>query len=253
MEEEGRLSSTLNRFNNDISALLTLNSDINQSAHRFVDNSSLNALFERIDNVRDNMTAKRSQLQELEPELENLTRSIGDQERHRQSIKENISLIEARLRIEELKKDIDLLQKEKQKVHGHETAAQELDEATAQLRELHDKKARKEGRRSGFVEEIRSLKVSWLSYPSGALSSFISQYHVVAQQRKLTQPEYKDVDERHRQARIKQETTMIACSDLLKYHAALDNALIRYHGTKIAEINKIIRELWMLTYKVSHQ
>jgi DNA repair protein RAD50 len=29
----------------------------------------------------------------------------------------------------------------------------------------------------------------------------------------------------------------------------VDNALLRYHGIKIEEINRIIRELWNLTYK----
>lgn len=48
---------------------------------------------------------------------------------------------------------------------------------------------------------------------------------------------------------IKHETTQIAVSDLEKYHDALDKALLRYHGIKIAEINRIIRELWTLTYK----
>jgi DNA repair protein RAD50 len=64
-------------------------------------------------------------------------------------------------------------------------------------------------------------------------------------QRKLTTPEYKDIEERHRHAMIKQSTTACAVSDLEKYHAALDKALLRYHGLKIGEINKIIRELWV--------
>ena len=44
---------------------------------------------------------------------------------------------------------------------------------------------------------------------------------------------------------IKQSTTACTVSDLEKYHAALDKALLRYHGLKIGEINKIIRELWV--------
>ena len=45
---------------------------------------------------------------------------------------------------------------------------------------------------------------------------------------KLEAPDYKDVEERHRQMMIKHETTIIAVSDLEKYHAALDKALLRY-------------------------
>ena len=120
--------------------------------------------------MRDIVSEKRTQIQELEPELESLTRSISDQERHRKIIRENVSLIEARHRIEKLRKEIDFVQKKKQKIHGHDTAAQELNEATAQISALLETKARKEGSRGGFVEEIRSLKVSSLSFPLGALS-----------------------------------------------------------------------------------
>ena len=67
--------------------------------------------------------------------------------------------------------------------------------------------------------------------------------------RKLKSPEYNDIDERHRVVMIKAETTKIAVSDLDKYYHALDKALLRYHSIKIEEINRIIRELWTLTYK----
>ena len=41
----------------------------------------------------------------------------------------------------------------------------------------------------------------------------------------------------------------MAVRDIVKYHAALDKALQRFHSLKIAEINTIIRDLWNLTYK----
>jgi DNA repair protein RAD50 len=99
-------------------------------------------------------------------------------------------------------------------------------------------------------------------------------------QRKLSTPEYKNVDEEHRVAMIKHETTQMAVRDIDKYYNALDQvritffeppiifsqmcklltvarfypfhtsqALLRFHSLKIAEINKIIRDLWCLTYK----
>ena len=54
--------------------------------------------------------------------------------------------------------------------------------------------------------------------------------------------------ERTRQQRVKLETTNMAVADLEKYWAALDKALLRYHGQKIGDINRIIRELWQRTY-----
>ena len=41
-------------------------------------------------------------------------------------------------------------------------------------------------------------------------------------QRKLSAPEYKEVDEEYRVAMIKYETTQMAVKDIEKYHSALD-------------------------------
>ena len=48
---------------------------------------------------------------------------------------------------------------------------------------------------------------------------------------------------------IENETCVLTVADLDLYSSALDKALLRYHGMKIEEINKIIQELWTLTYK----
>ncbi|KAG5180571.1 P-loop containing nucleoside triphosphate hydrolase protein [Tribonema minus] len=60
---------------------------------------------------------------------------------------------------------------------------------------------------------------------------------------------YAGVQEKRRKKLIDVETTAMAVADLEKYWTALDKALMRYHHMKIAEINKIIRELWQITYK----
>lgn len=65
----------------------------------------------------------------------------------------------------------------------------------------------------------------------------------------MSTEEYKDVDEQYRVANIKHVTTQMAAEDLKKYWNAVDKALLKYHSVKIAEINKIIRELWLLTYR----
>ena len=48
---------------------------------------------------------------------------------------------------------------------------------------------------------------------------------------------------------IEVETNSLAVQDLEVYYNALDKALLRYHGMKIQEINKIIKELWSSTYR----
>ena len=67
--------------------------------------------------------------------------------------------------------------------------------------------------------------------------------------RKLQTNEYRDIDERHRRKMIQTETSALAAQDLDIYYNAVDKALLRFHGIKIQEINKIIKELWTLTYR----
>ena len=66
---------------------------------------------------------------------------------------------------------------------------------------------------------------------------------------KLNEKNYKNIDDSSRNAMIAYETTTIAVLDIDRYMTALDKALLKFHGMKIADINKIIRELWTLTYK----
>ena len=37
--------------------------------------------------------------------------------------------------------------------------------------------------------------------------------------------------------------------DLERYHSALDRALMAFHGSKMSDINKVVRELWQRTYR----
>ena len=103
----------------------------------------------------------------------------------------------------------------------------------------------------------------------------VISHGAVTLQRKLSQEEYRNIDEEYRVAEIKCNTTQMAVRDIEKYHSALgksylflplshqfstlltisrsllflDKALLRFHSLKIAEINTIIRDLWNLTYK----
>eukprot|EP00959_Pyramimonas_sp_CCMP1952_P194326 4063558-Pyramimonas_sp.AAC.1 len=45
----------------------------------------------------------------------------------------------------------------------------------------------------------------------------------------------------------------MANHDLEKYYQALDKALMKFHNSKMEEINKIVQELWQQTYQVSKQ
>ncbi|GMI04065.1 hypothetical protein TrLO_g15735 [Triparma laevis f. longispina] len=168
-----------------------------------------------------------SQLKEMEPEMLALKSKTGDKERHRKSIRDNISYRETLEKIAQLEKDAEDMAEEISQIAGDDTFQEKFDECAEEISELSDKKNRLEGQRQAMVEQSRQLE------------------------KKLNLPEYKGVTDDHRKTMIELETTKIAVQDLEKYHNAVDRALLRYHSIKIEDINKIIKELWSLTYKGS--
>lgn len=61
--------------------------------------------------------------------------------------------------------------------------------------------------------------------------------------------DYCDVELRYESEWISLQTNMLVSTDLHTYAQALDGAIMKYHSMKMDEINRILRELWMLTYK----
>ena len=53
----------------------------------------------------------------------------------------------------------------------------------------------------------------------------------------------------HREKLIEFKTVQMAVDDLGRYYKALNAALMRFHETKMADVNKAITELWNKTYK----
>ena len=82
-----------------------------------------------------------------------------------------------------------------------------------------------EGRLKGFEEEQRRI------------------------QRELRSERFSDADNKHRKKMIEAKTTEMANQDLDKYYKALDGAIMKFHSMKMAEINRIIKEYWIHTYK----
>ena len=60
---------------------------------------------------------------------------------------------------------------------------------------------------------------------------------------------YADAEPKYCEKLIEIKTTELANQDLEKYYKALDRAIMRYHGLKLEEINKIVKEYWIKTYK----
>lgn len=88
-----------------------------------------------------------------------------------------------------------------------------------------------------------------IAFISGELKT--KQEGLASVQTDLSSTIYNDIDKRHRDTLIAHAGAQLAEKDLKKYHSALDKALMKYHSMKMAEVNKIIKELWQQIYRGS--
>ncbi|ORX46471.1 hypothetical protein DM01DRAFT_340876 [Hesseltinella vesiculosa] len=61
--------------------------------------------------------------------------------------------------------------------------------------------------------------------------------------------DYRDIESRYNQQFVQVKTNEMAVADLDKYTMALQKAIMRYHTLKMEDLNKIIKDLWMNTYR----
>lgn len=61
--------------------------------------------------------------------------------------------------------------------------------------------------------------------------------------------DYKDAPYKYIEAHVKVVSTQAVVEDLARYGGALDKAIMKFHGLKMEEINRIIHELWQRTYR----
>jgi DNA repair protein RAD50 len=190
-----------------------------------VKGDSLERIDAQLAKHREKIAAEKEALEELMPNLDVVAKAVDDQARHKKLLQDNLELIETLEEIEGLEEAIDALKKAKSEVEGYDTAPELLQKAAETVSKNEANIARLEGRRAEIIEQVRGLN------------------------RKLQSPDYADIDTRYRKEKIKYDTTQLAIKDIDHYANALDRALLKFHSIKIAEINRLIKELWLLTYK----
>lgn len=221
--ERDKKTALCNRFKNDADKI----EEITKKIEDFKTGNKMHRI-EQIDKemktIDDEVNEYELEMKEKGPMLEKLQNQIFDQDSHRMNIERNLEMINMITETLKLRDEVALLQDEQEAING-DAIKEKFNEANNLIRKYGSEKDRREGSKDSLQCQFRDLK------------------------RKLQTPEYKDIDERHRVKMIETETSSLAVQDLEVYHSALDKALLRYHGLKLGEINKIIAELWALTYR----
>ncbi|XP_068694797.1 DNA repair protein RAD50-like isoform X2 [Montipora foliosa] len=167
----------------------------------------------------------RSEKEAVSTEIDKLKEDIAKQQIRARELEDNIQLKSIQEETQNIDKRIADVKEELKKFGEHQDLVSERQELQTQSDELRKDIAHYEGRLRGYEDDARRC------------------------QRELRSDLYKNAEKRHREQFIAIKTTEMANADLEKYYKALDRAIMRYHGLKMAEINKIIKEYWINTYK----
>ncbi|KAJ7095861.1 hypothetical protein B0H15DRAFT_827394 [Mycena belliarum] len=93
-------------------------------------------------------------------------------------------------------------------------------------------------------DKENKLQTSY-SHLAGELSSSRNQLKSLENDMK----DFKDINKKYTDQLIKVKMSDMANSDLEKYGKALDNAIMKYHGLKMEEVNDTMKHLWNKTYQ----
>jgi DNA repair protein RAD50 len=99
-----------------------------------------------------------------------------------------------------------------------------------------------------ITKKLQNL-TSELGGIDGRMRSIMDGRNVI--EKELQDGKYRTVDEDYKAAVIDCVLQETICEDLNKYYTALDQAVIKYHQTKLEQINRLIRHYWRQTYQGS--
>jgi chromosome segregation ATPase len=160
-DEEERLSDLVNTFVGEFSSINNVEVEIKRSAD-IQEESNLAILSEKLSKLDQKKDEREDKIAALDIELQRAIRSINDQDTQRKLIQGSIEVMHLRSRLQDLKKEMSGLREDLEQIEGHAVATKEFNSSTERKEQLLDQKARLEGRRGGFVDQIRTLKVSAL-------------------------------------------------------------------------------------------
>lgn len=180
---------------------------------------------EQLNNINERLNKKIEMQDKKKNEMTSIQEEINNQSLKQYEIDDNIKLMKTRKDIEKVDLSIEELKKELQQFGNYQMLIEERSSCQERLDELRKEKAVNEGLLRGLDEKMKMLN------------------------RELNSRHYKDADVNHCQKLVELRTTQLANKDLDKYYKALDQAIGRFHRLKLQEINKIIKEYWVKTYR----
>ena len=152
------MTSHLTAFQNNNNNIIRITKQIDD----FVSSDKLEAL-QNLDtdlaSLMKRLKQKESDLFDCEPELKDLQSKVGDQDGHKQNVRNNIALFDTIEKISKLEAKLDMIEKKRGDVEGVESAATELDKSMKLVQKYELEKQRRQGSLDTLKLQQRELKV----------------------------------------------------------------------------------------------
>ena len=179
---------------------------------------------DEVQTLKVEIEGMENEKKKLEGEIKSVQKELTEQTKRKHNLDEEKKARDKEEHSKKLQEEIKALN-ETIKGFKYESILREKNNLNIRLSEMNDEKQRYSGQRGEKKLRIEQLK------------------------RDLQKREYREAEKNYRENVTKIKCLEIATNDLDKYYKALSSAIMKFHHEKMANINRIIRELWRSTYR----
>ncbi|CCE62091.1 hypothetical protein TPHA_0B04210 [Tetrapisispora phaffii CBS 4417] len=207
------LSKTMDQFK-------TLQNSIKE--FELTGNADLKACNEELEDYKSKLKNINVAIDQKTANLSKLKEELIDSNSRKKNLMDNLELHSLKVKLSNTEKEINCID-----VENAERQRDKYQEEISRLRNLYEQLS---ADNAGKLGEIKQLQ--------NQIDSLSHQLHT----------DYKDIDNKYKTEWAKLQTKTFVTEDINTYSKALDSAIMRYHGLKMQDINRIIDELWKKTY-----
>lgn len=192
-------------------------------------NNYVNQIESQLSKCQEELNLIRTLITENEEDIEQLSLKVSEEEikladtnSEERNLKNNLDIRRMQNDLKNIERDISEM--------NVQNAESERDKYEEQSRRLREQYSTLNAQLAGKMGEIKQMEDQSRQF------------------QKELDTEFENVEKAYQEEWVKLNTKTIALDDLATYSRALDSAIMKYHSMKMQEINRIIDELWKVTY-----
>lgn len=204
----------------DIDKFETLKYDIKKFEEE--GKKSLDDCNHQLDSAKVNLESVKSAIDKATSILSEQTQKLNDSNGEKKNLKQNIELLDLRESLASIENKIETFD-----IKDAEVKRDQYQQESLRLRTKFEKLSSENAGKLGEMKQLQNQ-----------IDSLTNQLRT----------DYKDIDDQYHKEWVELQTKTFVTDDIDTYSKALDSAIMRYHGLKMQDINRIIDELWKRTY-----